>query len=145
MLQKTAPENPTVLIVDDHDALRGSLRDWLQHTFPGVAVLSAASVQEALDTLTRVAADVVLMDIGLPGMNGIEGTRAIRARAPETPVVMLSILDDRAHVAEALDAGAVAFVPKRRMRNELPPVLRAVLDKRLGRAGSASPGGGDRP
>lgn len=134
-----------MLIVDDHDALRASLCDWLGHMVPGVAVFSASCVQEALDALAQVAADVVLMDIGLPGMNGIEGTRLIRARAPQTAVVMLSILDDRAHVADALDAGAVAFVAKRRMRSELPPVLRAVLEKRSSRASLADPGGEGRP
>ena len=134
-----------MLIVEDHGTLRAALRDWIEYLVPGVSVRSAGSVQEALDTLAQAAADVVLMDIGLPGMSGIEGTRLIRARAPETSVVMLSILDDRAHVAEALDAGASAFVPKRRMRDELPPVLRAVLEKRSSRAGSAVSGGGDRP
>lgn len=144
-MQKTAPEIPVVLIVEDHDTLRAALRDWIEHIVPGASVFSAASVQEALDTLERAAADVVLMDIGLPGMNGIEGTRLIRARAPQTAVVMLSIMDDRAHIANALDAGAVAFIPKRRMRNELPPVLRAVLEKRSSRASLADPGAGRRP
>ena len=90
-------------------------------------MLCAASVEEALETLAHAVADVVLMDIGLPGMNGIEGTRRMHQSTPRTPVVMLSILDDAAHVAMAIDAGAVAFVSKRRMRSELPGVLKAVL------------------
>ena len=116
-----------MLIVEDHDALRTSLEDWLANIVPGVSVLCAASVEEALDTLAHAIADVVLMDIGLPGMNGIEGTRRVHERAPALPVVMLSIQDDSAHVAGAMDAGAVAFVSKRRMRSELPGVLRTVL------------------
>jgi DNA-binding NarL/FixJ family response regulator len=145
LLEKTASENPVVLIVEDHATLRASLCDWLVNIVPGVSVLSAGSVEEALDTVAQVAADVVLMDIGLPGLNGIDGTRLIRARAPQTAVVMLSIMDDRAHVAEAMDAGAVAFVPKRRMRDELPLVLRGVLENPLRRAQDAGSGGGDRP
>lgn len=111
--------------------LRGSLQDWLESVVPGVSVLCATSVEEALDTLAHAVADVVLMDIGLPGVNGIEGTRLIRARAPRTAVVMLSILDDRAHVTEAMDSGAVAFVSKRRMRSELPGVLKSVFEQRI--------------
>jgi len=126
-LETAASSHPVVLIVEDHAALRASLHDWLAAIVPGACVLCAASVEEAVETLAHAVADVVLMDIGLPGMNGIEGTRRLHDRAPALPVVMLSILDDRAHVAEAMDAGAVAFVSKRRMRTELPAVLQAVL------------------
>ena len=143
--EETALENPVVLIVEDHVTLRATLRDWLENTVPGVSVLSAGSVEEALETVAQVGADVVLMDIGLPGANGIEGTRLFRVRAPGTVVVMLSIIDDRAHVADALDAGAVAFVSKRRMRHELLPALQAALKERLNRAGAHIDGGGGRP
>ena len=133
-----------MLIVEDHDALRAALRDWIENMVPRVSVRSVASVQEALDALSQAAADVVLMDIGLPGASGIEGTRLIRARAPETAVVMLSIMDDRPLIADAMDAGAVAFVSKRRMRDELPVVLKEVLGKRRSRAGAATCDGGDQ-
>ena len=109
--------------------MRAALDNWLKTIIPGVSVLCAASVEEAVETLAHTVADVVLMDIGLPGMNGIEGTRHVHERAPALPVVMLSIRDDRAHVAAAMEAGAVAFVSKRRMRSELPGVLRGVLER----------------
>ena len=115
------------MIVENHDAVRASLQDWLANIVPGASVLSAASVEEALETLDHAIADVVLMDIGLPGTDGIEGARRMHQRTPRMPVVMLSILDDRAHVEKAMDAGAVAFVSKRRMRAELPGVLHTVL------------------
>lgn len=57
--------NPVVFVVEDHVVLRGSLHDWLETVVPGVSVLCAASVEEALDTLAHAIADVVLMDIGL--------------------------------------------------------------------------------
>ncbi|TAN49718.1 MAG: response regulator transcription factor, partial [Betaproteobacteria bacterium] len=143
--EESALENPVVLIVEDHATLRATLRDWLENTVPGVSVLSAGSAEEALDTVARVGADVVLMDIGLPGVNGIEGTRLFRLRAPDTVVVMLSIIDDRAHVADALDAGAVAFVSKRTMRHDLLPALHAALKERLSRVGAHVERGGARP
>lgn len=123
----TRRDAPIVLIVEDHDALRDVLREWVANIVPGAFVLSAGCVGEALDTMTRSGAHVVLMDIGLPGVDGIEGTRQIRARSPQTAVVVLSILDGGAHIAAAREAGAVAFVSKRRMRLELPSVLRGVL------------------
>ncbi|TAK42466.1 MAG: response regulator transcription factor [Betaproteobacteria bacterium] len=138
-------ENPVVLIVEDHATLRATLRDWLENTVPGVSVLSAGSAEEALETVARVGADVVLMDIGLPGVNGIEGARLFRLRAPDTVVVMLSIIDDRAHVADALDAGAVAFVSKRTMRHDLLPALQAALKERLSRVDAHVERGGARP
>ena len=124
-----ASSHSVVLIVEDHAALRASLQDWLANFVPGVSVLCATSVEEAVETLSHAVADVALMDIGLPGMNGIEGTRHVHERTPTLPVVVLSILDDEAHVAEAMGAGAVAFVSKRRMLSELPPVLRSVLGR----------------
>lgn len=131
-----------MLIVEDHEMLRAVLGDWIENMVAGVSVRRVCSAEEALDDLAQTAADLVLMDLALPGMDGIEGTRLIRARAPQTEVVILSILDDRAHVADALDAGAVAFISKRRMRSELPAVLKEVLGRRRCRADSAAPSGG---
>jgi DNA-binding NarL/FixJ family response regulator len=70
------------------------------------------------------------MDIGLTQMNGIEATRHIKAIAPQTQVVMLTIHEDDAYRADASAAGASAYVPKRKMQTELLPALRALLQTR---------------
>jgi DNA-binding NarL/FixJ family response regulator len=67
------------------------------------------------------------MDIGLPGMNGIEAAQGIKGAAPATQVVMLTMSDDEAHRADAAAAGVSAYVPKRLVQTELLPVLTGLL------------------
>ena len=117
----------TILIVEDHDAVRKSLRDWLQVEFPQCRVIEAASGEEAI-ALTRVESPrLVVMDISLPGISGIEATRQIKAALPSAQVVMLTIHEDDAHRADATSAGASGYVPKRVMQTELIPTLAALL------------------
>jgi DNA-binding NarL/FixJ family response regulator len=82
-----------------------------------------------VDLVRSQAPDIVLMDIGLPGMNGIEATRRIKAIAPQVRVVILSILEDPEYQADAAAAGASAYVPKRKMHTELIPILTGLLSK----------------
>ncbi len=118
----------TVLIVEDHPAVRTSLTAWLSRALPGCRFLAAASGEEAL-TLLDEAPTLVLMDINLPGMSGIETTRRLRAVLPQIPVVVVSVHDTEAHRRDAAAAGAVAFVAKDRMGFELLPVLKRLLPR----------------
>jgi DNA-binding NarL/FixJ family response regulator len=72
------------------------------------------------------------MDIGLPGMNGIEAAQSIKAAVPTTRVVMLTIYDDEAHRAAAAAVGVSAYVPKRKVQTELLPVLTRLLAEERG-------------
>ena len=117
----------TVLIVDDHEAVRWGLREWLEVAFPGCRVIEANSGEEAIVLTTTESPRVVLMDINLPGMNGIEATRRIKAALPTAQVVVLTVHEDNLHRADAMAAGASAYVPKRAMRTELIPALTALL------------------
>jgi len=119
----------TILIVDDHQALRSSLRDWLETVFPSCHVIEAASGEESIDIAKEMTPSIVLMDIGLPGMNGIEATRCIKAVVPATQIVMLTIHEDDSYRVDAAEAGASAFVPKRTMQKKLIPVLTNLLSK----------------
>jgi DNA-binding NarL/FixJ family response regulator len=69
------------------------------------------------------------MDIGLPGMNGIEAAQSIKAAVPGTRVVLLTMFDDEAHRAGAVAAGVSAYVPKRKVQTELLPVLTVLLEE----------------
>ena len=127
----------SVLIVDDHDSVRAALYDWIAASCAGVKVHEARDGEEALRLLERTPSDLVLMDISLPGINGIEATRMLRQRSPAIAVVVISAYDDEAQRAAATAAGAVAFVAKRRMHEELTSVLKPVIEKTRRRAGPA--------
>jgi len=117
----------TILIVEDHEAVRRSLRDWLDVEFPQCRVIEAASGEEAIALIQVESPRLVLMDISLPGMSGIEATRQIKAALPSTQVVMLTIHENDTYRADATTAGASAYVPKRVMQTELIPTLAALL------------------
>jgi DNA-binding NarL/FixJ family response regulator len=117
----------TILIVEDHDNVRKALRDWLELEFPQYRVIEAANGEEAI-ALTRIESPcLVVTDIRLPGMNGIETTRQIKAALPLAQIVMLTILEADTYRADATAAGASAYVQKQRMHVELVPMLTALL------------------
>ena len=117
----------TILIVEDHDAVRKSLRDWLEVEFPQCRVIEAASGEEAIALIRIESPRLVVMDISLPGMSGIEATRQIKAALPSAQIVMLTIHEGDAYRANATAAGASAYVPKRVIQTELVPTLAALL------------------
>jgi DNA-binding NarL/FixJ family response regulator len=116
-----------ILIVEDHNGVRQSLREWLELVFPHYHLVEATSGEEAITLAQAISPRLVIMDIGLPGMTGIEAAQDIKIALPATQVVMLSIYDDEAHRADATAAGACAYVPKRKVQTDLLPVLIKLL------------------
>jgi DNA-binding NarL/FixJ family response regulator len=119
--------NSHIMIVEDHQGVRQSLREWLELSFPGYQLLEATSGEEAIAMAQAMSPCLVIMDIGLPGMSGIEAAQGIKTAAPTTRVVMLTMFDDKAHRADAAAAGVSAYVPKRKVQTELLPVLTRLL------------------
>ncbi len=102
-----------ILIADDHPIFRAGLRERLGAGHPHLKVVAeVADGQSACDFIRIEPVDVVLMDISMPRLNGIEATRAIRRESPGTAVVILSVYDDEQYVHAALDAGAVGYLLK---------------------------------
>ncbi len=118
---------PTILIVEDHLRLRAGLRDWLTLTFPGCSALEVGSGEEAVQFAESHSPDVVLMDLVLPGISGIEATSRIKAAAPRTMVVILTFREETDCQPAAFRAGAVRFVHKSEMAKELPILLAPLL------------------
>jgi DNA-binding NarL/FixJ family response regulator len=113
-----------VLIADDQPAVRRGLHLRLSLE-PEVEVIGeAGDGAEAISLARSLQPDVVLMDVRMPGMDGIEATAALRAVARESAVVILSLDDSAKTRTRAKEAGAVAFVSKRRMEEELLAVVR---------------------
>jgi len=113
-----------VLIVDDHDLFRTGLRNLLEEK--GVQVSGeAASGNEAVRFVREDAPDVVVMDLNMPGMGGVEATRHIAAIAPLTRVVVLTISDEDADVMDAILAGACGYLLKDSSIDELMAGIRA--------------------
>jgi DNA-binding NarL/FixJ family response regulator len=114
---------PLVLLVEEHDEMRGALRDWLLTSFPPLRLREARSMDEALRLAEQAALDLALINLELPGANGIEATRLMRKRHPACRVVLMSVSDSEALRLAALAAGAEAFVAKRDLRLALLPIL----------------------
>ncbi|HOV47904.1 MAG TPA: response regulator transcription factor [Anaerolineae bacterium] len=101
-----------ILIVDDHEVVRLGLRTLLSRNPEFVVVDEAGSVEEALEKTRQHRPDVVLMDIRLPGQNGVEGCRRIRSAFPNTHVIMLTSYAEDELLFEAISAGASGYVLK---------------------------------
>jgi len=112
-----------VLIVEDQAPMRAALRDFLALTFPAWQVLEAADGATAMSVFGEHRPSLVLMDVCLPDVNGIELTRHIKEMAPETVVVVMSIQNGAHVVEQALAAGAAVFISKDRIFNELAPLI----------------------
>jgi DNA-binding NarL/FixJ family response regulator len=119
--------SPTILIVEDHDALRASLRDWLGAGFLGCRWLEATSGEEAVAVAGAQFPDLVLMDVGLPEMNGIHATEQIKGVAPLAQVIILTAHEATEYRADAAAAGASGYVIKGHITRDLIPLMRRLL------------------
>lgn len=114
-----------LLLVDDHAVVRSGLRMLLESE-PDVEIVGeAGTAQEALEAVVRLQPSVVLMDIGLPDLSGIEAAARIKRARPETAVVALTIHEDEEYFFKMLQAGASGYVPKRAAPEELLTAIRA--------------------
>jgi DNA-binding NarL/FixJ family response regulator len=113
----------SILVVEEHDEMRAALRDWLLVSLPPSNLREARNLEEALVLAGRSVPDLVLMNLELPGPNGIEATRELRRLCPSCPVVIMSVNDSEALRSAALGAGAAAFVSKRELPHGLLPIL----------------------
>ncbi|MHB2018573.1 MAG: response regulator [Candidatus Xenobia bacterium] len=116
-----------VLIVDDHAMVREGLRTMLRHQESLEIVGEAATVAEALEQIEKLRPQVVLLDIRLPDVNGLEGCKIIHERFPEVYVVILTVYEDEHYLFEALRAGARGYMLKKVTDDELARVVEAVF------------------
>jgi DNA-binding NarL/FixJ family response regulator len=118
-----------ILLVDDHKIMRAGIRAILEQDQEFAVVGEAGSGSEAIAECEEKHPDVIVMDIGLSGMSGIEATGIIVRDAPATKVVMLSIYDDEQSVVSAIRAGASGYVLKKASGSDLLKAIKAVANE----------------
>lgn len=115
-----------ILLADDHGVMRAGLRAMLEAE-PGVEVVAeAADGKEALYLAGQHQPDIVILDIGMPGLDGIEATRRLKERSPQSKVLILSMYEEESLLREAIKAGAAGYVIKRAAEEELIAAIQAV-------------------
>jgi len=114
----------SISIFEDNDKLRGTLAKVIGRTEGFRFATDYASAEDALADLPQVKPDVVLMDINLPGLNGVECVRKLKPLLPHTQVMMLTVYEDTANIFNALAAGASGYMLKRTPTKELVEAIR---------------------
>lgn len=129
-----------ILIIDDHDLYRSGLRAALNASMPNAEIFEAGSIDEAMrgtaDTL-----DVIVLDLRLPGLSGVEGIALLRKKWPLVPVLMLSSQNDPETVGLALERGAAGFVSKADAADKIVAAINLILRGQF----TAPLAGGDTP
>ncbi len=120
-------ENIRLALVDDHAVVRSGLRMLLESQENMIIVGEAASGKEAVALVCDAKPDIVLMDVQMPDMNGIEATREIKQACGETAVIALTIYENDQYFFEMLKAGASGYVPKRAAPDELVRAIETVM------------------
>lgn len=115
-----------ILIADDHGVLRAGLRTLLNAEPDMTVVGEAADGYDAVRLAEELCPDVVLLDISMPGPGGIEVTRRLRQRLPQTRVLILTVHEDESMLREALRVGAAGYITKRAVESELINAIHAV-------------------
>lgn len=114
-----------LLLVDDHAVVRSGLRMLLENERDVEIIGEASSAHEAIEATRRLKPNVILMDIGLPDLSGIDATREIKQHSPNVAIVALTIHEDEEYFFKMLEAGASGYVPKRAAPDELLTAIRA--------------------
>lgn len=129
MLSPNPPDSITlkILLADDHESFRNRVRKLLCNT-PGLELVGdAVDGEEAVRLAAELKPDIVIMDIAMPRLNGIEATRQITHACPSTRVIALSLHDDSGFRRAMFDAGASTYLLKDDVGNDLPKILHSIL------------------
>jgi len=116
-----------ILIADDHFLVRDAIKTLLKTVKDFVIVGEAETGEEAINRIIELAPDIVIMDISMPGLNGIEATRIISQKFPSTKVLVLTIHENKEYIFQILKEGASGCLIKNTTRLELVNAIRTIL------------------
>jgi DNA-binding NarL/FixJ family response regulator len=116
------------LVVDDHPVVRDGVRDLLQKAFPSIQITVSSGDPGLLQEVCGTSWAFIVLDINLPGTNGLEIIRQARACCPTIPIIVFSLYSERQYAARALRAGAVAYISKERSPVHLVETVQAILE-----------------
>lgn len=134
---KSKPGGASVLVVDDHEVVRQGLADLFKVILPLCSFMEATSGEQALELLETHRPTIALIDFRLPGINGVETTRRIKAEHPQTRVVVYTLNDGEQYRRDARQAGADAFLLKSQPGSELVRVLKDLMNRETSPTGHA--------
>ncbi len=117
-----------LLIVDDHRELRESMTNWIKLLYPDLDFIQAGTGEEAVELARTHQPDIILMDLDLPGINGLTAMEQIRELGIDSRFVMITIHNDEFYREKALNAGAAAFVSKQDIGKMLPLALQPMIE-----------------
>lgn len=118
----------TILIADDHPLFREAITNVMYGSFPGCQTLETDELESTLAlTRDRDDIDLILLDLNMPGMNGLHGLITLRNEAPMTPVVVVSAEEDKQIIMQAITYGAAGFITKSSPREEMSQALQQIL------------------
>ena len=116
-----------ILIAEGHDVLQNSLKDLVTTELPGASVLTVHSGKEAVRVSLARRPSVIILDVDLPNISGVEATRKIHDNLPDTPIVLIHEEESAEYRISAITAGAKSYVTKNKIAVELIPVLKNLL------------------
>lgn len=118
----------TILIYEDNEKLRRGLQELLLLSEDLIVLNASENCLQAADEVRKNEPDIILMDIDMPGMSGIEAVRKIREFNKKVAIIMLTVFDDNKHVFDAICAGASGYLLKKHLSDKLIPFIKEVLD-----------------
>ncbi|HSA63255.1 MAG TPA: response regulator transcription factor [Nitrospira sp.] len=116
------------LVVDDHPIVRDGIKELLQKAFPSVTIKDSSGADGLLDEVCSYPWAFVVLDINIPGQNGLDIIKKTKARRPEIPIIVFSLYPERQYAARALRAGAAAYLSKERPPGDLVEIAKSILE-----------------
>jgi NarL family two-component system response regulator LiaR len=121
------PRKTTIILADDHPIVRKALRNDLEKEADFMILAEAGDGEEAVKLVSELTPDIVIMDIGMPKINGIEATRQIKASHPDIIVLVLTVYDDVEHILGILESGADGYLTKNILVEDIIKSIRSVI------------------